>query len=87
MTCSCGCKKPVKEPFVWVPEKEKWKLVKPQCFSHILAKSLYERFRYLKENIAIVATFKCHDRSDKKYVDQVVRNKKEKELDLILKNL
>jgi hypothetical protein len=69
------------------PEKEKWKLVKPQCFAHKLSKGLYEKFRYLKQNIGIVATIKCHGKQDKDLESQEVRNDLEKEFDLLLKEL
>lgn len=85
--CSCWCKKKVVKPFIQDEKTGKWKLVKPQCFSHKLSKGLYERFRYLKENISIVATKECHDRKDKELIDQVKRNELEAELDMILNGL
>jgi hypothetical protein len=85
--CSCGCTELVKHPFVQDAETGKWKLVKPQCFAHILSKGMYEKFRYLRENIGIVATSDCHKRQDERYNDRVVRNHKEAKFDLILKNL
>lgn len=85
--CSCGCGEPVRQPFVYDEEKEKWKLVKPQCFAHKLSKWLYEKFRYLKQNIGIVATIKCHHKQDKDLESQEKRNELEKEFDLLLKEL
>lgn len=85
--CACGCWEQVKDPFIWNEEKEEWKLVKPQCFAHILAKGLYEKFRYLACNIDFVATIKCHHKNDEKYTDLVVRKELENKFDLIIKDL
>lgn len=63
------------------------KLVKPQCFAHKLSKGMYEKFRYLKQNIAVVCSIKCHHSIDETLNDQSVRNDLEKEYDLLLKEL
>lgn len=85
--CTCGCKQVIKDPFIQDEESGKWKLVKPQCFAHKLAKWLYPRFRYLRQNIGLVATFKCHSTQDKQLESPEVRNELEKEFDLLLKEL
>ncbi len=48
---------------------------------------MYQKFRYLKQNIGIVATFDCHNRQDKSLEDQEKRNELEIEFDLLLKNI
>lgn len=63
------------------------KLVKPQCFAHKLSKGMYEKFRYLKQNIAVVCSIKCHHSLDETLNDQSVRNDLEKEYDLLLKEI
>jgi len=63
------------------------KLVKPQCFAHKLSKGMYEKFRYLKQNIAVVCSIKCHHSLDETLNDQSVRNDLEKEFDLLLKEI
>lgn len=63
------------------------KLVKPQCFAHKLSKGLYEKFRYLKPNIGVVCSIKCHHTQDKRLESPEVRNELEKEFDLLLKEL
>jgi hypothetical protein len=85
--CACGCWKEVKDPFIWNEEKQEWKLVKPQCFAHILPKGLYEKFRYLASNIDFVATIKCHHKNDEKYTDLVVRKELEQKFDTIISSL
>lgn len=63
------------------------KLIRPECFAHKLSKWLYEKFRYLKQNIGVVCSVKCHHAQDKRLEAQEVRNELEKEFDLLLKNL
>lgn len=63
------------------------KLVKPQCFAHKLSKGLYDKFRYLKPNIGVVCSIKCHHAQDKRLESQEVRNDLEKEFDLLLKEI
>lgn len=60
------------------------KLIKPQCFPHILSKNLYPRFRLLLENIWLVCWIEHHDEFDLLHRDQEVRNWIEERLDLIL---
>lgn len=45
------------------------KLIKPQCFAHILPKGMYPRFRLLPDNIALVHDFECHKLIDQEYND------------------
>lgn len=78
--CACGCKKTVDQPFIWDTEKEKYRLIKPQCFAHILAKGMYPKLRYLLENIAVVANTKCHKKIDEQWNDLEKRRIKEQEL-------
>lgn len=60
------------------------KLVKPQCFAHILAKGMYEKFRYLPENIAIVCSTTCHHSIDEQYTDGGVRKELEDKFDTLI---
>lgn len=60
------------------------KLIKPQCFPHILSKWLYPRFRMLVENIWLVCWIEHHDEFDILHRDQEVRNWIEQKLDIIL---
>lgn len=77
--CACGCGKEVKDTFVFDEKTQKPKLVKPQCFAHILPKGMYPKFRYLLQNIDVVATIDCHHENDKKYTDLELRAVKEKQ--------
>ena len=61
-----------------------WKLIKPQCFPHILSKGLYPRFRLLVECVWLVCWIEHHDIFDSWYRDIEVRNEIEKRLDEIL---
>lgn len=50
------------------------RLIKPQCFPHILSKWLYPQFRLLVENIWLVCGILHHDIFDSWHREQEVRN-------------
>lgn len=78
------CGEEVREPFVQNSETGKWNIVKPQCFAHKLAKGMYEKFRYLEQNIGLVCSIKCHNEQDKLLNDPMIRKNMEDEFDLLL---
>lgn len=60
------------------------KLVKPQCFAHILAKWMYPSFRLLKDNLQLVCSIDCHSRCDEMHLDLWVRRELEEKFNKIL---
>lgn len=72
------CSREVKHAFM------NGKLVKPQCFAHILAKWMYPRFRLLKENLQLVCSIDCHSRCDEMHLDLWVRRELEEKFNLII---
>lgn len=71
----------------WIEVKNAFmneRLVKPQCFAHILAKWMYPKFRMMKENIMQVCSINCHTQCDEMHLDLWVRKELEEKFDFIL---
>ena len=71
------------EPFRWIIDS-KWekvqKLIRPECFAHVLAKWMYPKHRLNPKNIKMVCGKVCHGIIDKIYSDISKRNEFEKTL-------
>ena len=71
------------DPFIWTTNakgEKIQKLIRPECFAHVLAKGMYPKHRLNPKNIKMVCGKVCHNIIDKLYSDICTRNEFEKTL-------
>lgn len=71
------------EAFRWIEDakgEKVQKLIRPECFAHLLAKKMYPKHRLDPRNIRLVCSTDCHKLTDEEYNDLEKRRLLDEEL-------
>lgn len=71
------------EAFRWIQDAKSekvQKLIRPECFAHLLAKKMYPKHRLDPRNIRLVCSTDCHKLTDEEYNDLEKRRLLDEEL-------